>query len=303
MTPKIRAGAPTIGDYQKSFSRKIKDYQQHTSIKSSTTAHPLISIITVVFNGGETLQRTIDSVKKQTYKNIEYMIIDGGSTDNTLEVVEANSEYVSFWVSEKDGGIYDAMNKGISIAKGDIIGIINADDYYEPDAVEQVVRAYNENGGDILHGDIKYIRNDKVLFCLKPVVHLTKWSFKRMPVNHPSAFITKAAYENIGLYDKSFKIAGDWDFCLRAFLQNRKFVYIPTTIASFTLEGVSIKQAEKGIREIYETLRERQLFKRPVLEGLFYFELLKVTVKKQESNVVVHTILSVIRKFKKRTVV
>lgn len=304
MKPKTSLESPTIGDYQKMYSPKIKDYDLKIDAGIGTSPQqPLVSIVTVVYNGGQTLQKTIDSVKGQTYSNIEYLIIDGGSTDNTLKVIKSNNDCVSFWVSEKDHGIYDAMNKGVSIAKGEIIGIINADDYYEPDAVEKVVEAYKEKAGDILHGDIKYIKGEKMLFKLKPVIDLSIWSFKRMPINHPSAFVTKAAYREIGLYNRDYKIAGDWDFCLRAYLQKKKFVYIPSTIASFTLEGISIKQAEKGIEEIYAKLKERRLIKRPLLDMMYYFELLKISVKKQDDNVVVQKFLAVLRKYKKRTVV
>ena len=104
--------------------------------KISLPNKPLITIITVVFNGDKYLQETIDSIKKQNYKNYEYIIIDGGSTDKTLQIIKNNSSMIDYWISEKDEGIYDAFNKGLNLAKGDYIGIINSDDTYEANTLE-----------------------------------------------------------------------------------------------------------------------------------------------------------------------
>lgn len=106
---------------------------------------PLISIITVVYNGEKYLEQTIQSVINQTYKNIEYIVIDGGSTDGTLDIIKKYEEHISYWVSESDKGLYDAMNKGIGVAKGELIGMINSDDWYELEAVEIMAEAYKNN--------------------------------------------------------------------------------------------------------------------------------------------------------------
>jgi len=106
---------------------------------------PLVSIITVVLNGRKTIEQTILSVRNQSYANIEYIIIDGGSTDGTINIIEKYSEGVDFWISESDNGLYDAMNKGIGYANGELIGLLNSDDYYESDAVSRVIEAYKSN--------------------------------------------------------------------------------------------------------------------------------------------------------------
>ena len=291
----------TIRRYQERFSPALKDRIKNRKQNSKNT-EPFVSVITVVFNGEKTLQKTIDSVKSQSYKNIEYIIVDGGSTDGTLEILENNTETISLWISEKDAGIYDAMNKGISIAKGELIGIINADDFYHSWTVEEVVKRYLETNGEILHGNADYLLNDEVLFTFQPALNLTIRSFTEMPLIHASTFITRRIYEETGLYDTSYKIAADWDLVLRAFLKKKKFVYIPKTLASFSVGGISTVQAEKGTKEIFSTLKRLKLIKRPLLDFFYFTELLKRSIKKydNDNNVLVKKLFSKLRKFKKR---
>ena len=152
----------------------------------------LVSIITVVYNGEKYLEQTINSVIKQTYNHIEYIIIDGGSTDNTIEIIQAHHAHITYFVSEPDGGLYDAMNKGISVAKGSLIGMINSDDWYELNTVELMVAAYKENPQkSIFHSDrydVFYGGNRKIR---KFNPSLYKFLFYGMTYNHPSMFITK----------------------------------------------------------------------------------------------------------------
>lgn len=303
MTLKNNNTVSKIADYQKSFSSEIRNYILKTEQENSTAFKPLVSIITVVFNGGETLQKTIDSIKEQTYKNIEYIIIDGGSTDNTLDIIKSNDEWVSFWISEKDSGIYDAMNKGISIAKGDLIGILNADDFYKSDTVENVVDSFLESKGDIFHGDALFLKGNEVLFTLQPASNLSIHSFKEMPLNHVATFIPKTVYQELGLYDTSYKIAADWEFVLRAFLNKKRFVYIPKTLTYFSLEGISTTQAKVGTKEIFSTLKRRQLIKRPLLDILYIIELLKREVKRYDNNAFTKMLFSALRKYKKRVLI
>lgn len=125
-----------------------------------------VSIITVVYNGVKNIEQTIKSVLHQTYSNIEYIVIDGGSTDGSLDIIKKYSDSISYWVSEADKGIYDAMNKGISKATGDLIGIINSDDWYEPDAIMNMVTAYEEN--TVLYGIIRTICNENEVSLYAP---------------------------------------------------------------------------------------------------------------------------------------
>ncbi len=118
---------------------------------------PKVSIITVVYNGIAHLEQTIQSVLNQTYDNVEYIIIDGGSTDGTVELIKKYEESIAYWVSESDGGIYDAMNKGISNATGEIVGLINADDWYETGTIEKVVETFQNSEVDVVHGSMEII--------------------------------------------------------------------------------------------------------------------------------------------------
>ena len=123
-----------------------------------------VSIITVVFNGIRTIEQTIKSVLNQSYKNIEYIIIDGGSTDGTLDIIRKYENYLSYIISEPDHGIYDAMNKGIQKSTGDIVGIINSDDWYEVNTVSQVVERFESFAVDLVYGDINFIgKNGEII--------------------------------------------------------------------------------------------------------------------------------------------
>ena len=169
-----------------------------------------VTIITVCYNSELTIKRTIKSVLNQTYKNIEYIIVDGKSQDNTLHIVK---KYEPLFggrmkiISEPDNGIYDAMNKGIRSATGKLVGIINSDDFYENDAVEKIVKHYTNECYLILYGMVRVIEDGK-----ESAIHFFSHDFlrKRM-IAHPACFITKAIYSEIQLYDTKYVSAADFD--------------------------------------------------------------------------------------------
>lgn len=199
----------------------------------------LVSIITVCYNSEKTIRRTIESVYKQTYENIEYIIIDGNSTDSTMQIV---NEYKPIFgerlkvVSEPDKGIYDAMNKGINLSNGTIIGIINSDDYYEKNAVELVVRNMSSEKYQFIYGMLRFIRDNKVNY-----ISLVTPNFLELrPMNHPSCFVSKAIYEDYGMFDLQYKYAADYDFCYRLKnIQEIKFIPVYEILANFTEGGAS----------------------------------------------------------------
>ena len=205
--------------------------------KRSETNLPLVSIITVVYNGAKHIKQTINSVLNQSYKNIEYIIIDGGSTDNTVEIIKRYEEKIDYWQSKKDNGIYFAMNKGISLAKGELIGIINADDFYLPDTISKILEEHKIHNSDIYHGDMQYVSEDgNLLSTAKP--DITKMN--EMPaIFHPTCFVKRTVYDKAGLFDEQYKISADYDFLLRCLKQNFKFSYIPQTLTCFRLGGMS----------------------------------------------------------------
>jgi glycosyltransferase involved in cell wall biosynthesis len=201
-----------------------------------------VSIITVCFNSEKTIEDTMKSVESQTYPNIEYIVIDGNSQDCTNEIVSKYRDVVSVHVSEPDNGLYDAMNKGIKLATGDIVGVLNSDDILATDnTIQALVWAIGNSDG--VYGDVGfYSEND---FSDKKRHYSSKW-FKKakfargmMPA-HPSFYVRKECYERAGFYRTDFKIASDFDMLLRIFtLPNTSFTYLEEEIVKMRLGGVS----------------------------------------------------------------
>lgn len=209
----------------------------------------LVSIITVCYNSEKTIEQTVKSVLNQTYKNYEYVIIDGKSTDATLEILkryEPLFEGKMKIISESDRGIYDAMNKGIEEAHGELIGIINSDDYYENNAIELMVTEYMMCDIDdvVLYGfqrNIKDNREESV------VLYHHEFLDKQM-ITHPTCFVTKAIYEKYGFFNTKYKSSADYEFMLRLY-HHGKICFKPVyeIITNFRLGGMSSSQ--KGYRE------------------------------------------------------
>lgn len=211
--------------------------------------YPLISIITITYNSAKTLERTILSVKNQSYKNIEYIIIDGGSNDGTLDIINKYNSYISKWTSEPDKGIYDAMNKGVLLSSGEIIGTLNSDDWLNSDSIKIISELYLQTNFEIFAGAIQLwnkLEKDKIIFSS------TKYLKKYMSINHPTTYITKKTYENYGLYSTKYKIASDYDFILRLFLCKTNFIVSDIIISNMSLGGVSDSKWKLGLKESLE---------------------------------------------------
>lgn len=231
-----------------------------TSVKS--TEHPMISIITVVFNNQLSLAATIQSVIEQSYQNVEYIIIDGGSTDGTVEIIKQYESYLSCWISESDRGIYDAMNKGVALAQGEIIGILNSGDRYTENALQQVAQLYEENRLEqliITGAMIRFDPETKVEFVQRrqqsDLTQKINWG---MPINHPATFVTKSVYQTVGNFNPEFKIVGDYDLIYRAYhTETVKFVFTDSVLALMSMGGISEKLSGVGIR-VREAMQVRQ---------------------------------------------
>jgi glycosyltransferase involved in cell wall biosynthesis len=209
-------------------------------LNNKITMQPLVSIITVVYNGEKYLEQTINSVVNQTYKNIEYIIIDGGSTDGTHQIVEEYNDHISYFVSEPDNGLYDAMNKGISAANGELIGMINSDDWYELNAVEIMVNAYIANPDKtIFHADRYDVDDDGNKKIKKFNPSNFKFKYYGMTYNHPSMFITKSEYV-IHRYNTNLRSLSDYQFVLETFMRDRGvFCYLNKALVNYRLDGIS----------------------------------------------------------------
>ena len=199
----------------------------------------LVSIITVAYNSEKTIRRTIESVLNQTYKNVEYIIIDGKSTDNTINIVKEYEDRFAGrmrWISEPDKGIYDAMNKGIKLSSGELVGILNSDDYYELDAVENMVNALGSEKYQILYGFMRTLRNGEEY----SIAIRTHKDLRNGMISHPTCFVTKKLYDDFGMYDTRYKSVADYDFMLRMF-DNKDVVFRPVykLITNFEQGGMS----------------------------------------------------------------
>jgi len=221
-----------------------------------------ISIVTVCFNSEKTIEDTIKSVISQTYfPFVEYVIIDGLSCDRTLELINKYSKHLKFVVSERDMGIYDAMNKGIQAANGDVIGILNSDDlYFDQYVLEEVAKSFDQDKDlDFLYGDIVYVKQVDTSKIVR------KWVSKRyfpkffdygnVPP-HPALFIRKRVIEKVGLFNLDFKFAADYEYMLRLFKKyNFNTKYINRFIVKMRLGGAtnkSLRNIFKGNVEIYK---------------------------------------------------
>jgi glycosyltransferase involved in cell wall biosynthesis len=205
----------------------------------SSSPKPLVSLITVVYNGFRHIEQAIQSVISQTYKNIEYLIIDGGSTDGTLEIIKQYDDAIDYWVSEKDTGIYNAMNKGICLCHGEIIGLLNSDDFYFQTSIEEVVRSYNVFGEGIYYGkQMNFIEYEDYCYFTIASPELAKM-FEKPSIFHPACFVHKEVYKRVGLFDETYKVISDYDFLLKALEEEVPFFQIEPVLTGFRSGGAS----------------------------------------------------------------
>lgn len=223
----------------------------------------MISIITATFNSAKTLKDTIQSVLRQTNKDFEYLIIDGGSTDETIDIVKSyESEFSGRLklVSEKDQGIYDAMNKGIKMASGDVVGILNSDDYFTSDDILQTVdNAFKSHEIDAIYGDIHFIRDgapDKCVRYYSSRMFSPFWlRFGFMPA-HPSFYCKREVFEKAGLYSLDYKIGADYEMMVRLFKRHKiKSLYANKDFVTMRTGGASNNNVRSRLTLIEEDVK------------------------------------------------
>lgn len=244
------------------------------------SSFPKFTIVTIAYNCADTISRTIESVLKQDYKNVEYLIIDGASSDGTAKVAEKYKEafekkgYSYIISSEPDKGIYDAMNKGIKKASGEIIGILNAGDWYKNETISFVAKTYAETRFDYFYGDIKLVKKNGKSFVKhsRPDKHPSSRHW-----NHPSSFVTKKTYEELGTF-KGAGIHDDFDFFLRVRRAGKKLVIRNKVLANFALGGTS---NEKSFKKCKERCMDRyKCYKENGYSSLYLIECLEIEVVK-----------------------
>ncbi|MDD3138152.1 MAG: glycosyltransferase family 2 protein [Lachnospiraceae bacterium] len=210
-----------------------------------------VSIVTVSYNAVATIEQTIQSVINQTYDNIEYIVIDGGSTDGTVDIIKKYADRIDYWISEPDKGIYDAMNKGINQASGSIIGMINSDDWYDLRTIENVEKYFESHDDiDVIHGDIIRVKRDGSLVNRCSPFFTGEDIWHEMTVYHPTCFLCKNVYEKYGNYSLEYKIAGDYELFLRLYIKGVVFTYLKDDIVYFREDGVSGVSNTLAIREV-----------------------------------------------------
>lgn len=206
-----------------------------------------VSIITVCLNSEKTIEKTILSVLAQECEELEYIIIDGKSTDGTLEIVKKYEERISVVVSEPDAGLYDAMNKGIAYATGDVIGIINSDDWYEPDAVKTVLDIFKNSNAEVVYGQMNLIDGDRKVRVFIPE-DIEKLRYK-MVLTHPTVFIRRDVYSRYGGFDIKYKVCADYELLLRLYTKNVCFQYVERVLANFRTNGISSQMSMNTVND------------------------------------------------------
>ncbi len=232
--------------------------------RESMSGSPLVSIITVCRNAEATLPVAMESVLRQTYRRLQYIIIDGSSTDGTVKVIRSYEKTFKgrlIWSSGPDAGIYDAMNKGIKHATGSLIGILNADDWYEPRAIEHVVRSYRSHGEGVHYGILR-VHHQGQIETLKAVT--PDFLFQDV-VGHPAYFVSKAIYGAHGVFDLQYRLAADYELMLRFHHSGVPFFLIEEVLANYQQGGASSIGGSDNLREYYRIrhrygyLTDRQL--------------------------------------------
>ncbi|MBD1846004.1 glycosyltransferase [Cyanobacteria bacterium FACHB-63] len=203
-----------------------------------------VSIITVTYNAGATIRDTIESVLAQDYPNVEHIIVDGASSDNTVEIVQSYGDRIAQFISEPDRGMYDGMNKGIKLATGDVVAILNADDFYvDSRVISTIVEQFEQHQVDSVFGDLVYVKHDNpdkiVRYYSSASFHPGKFAYGWMPA-HPTFVVKRWAFDRYGYFKTDYKIAADYELLIR-FLAIHKlsYHYLPQVLVKMRTGGAS----------------------------------------------------------------
>jgi glycosyltransferase involved in cell wall biosynthesis len=250
-----------------------------------------ISIVTVVWNNEKTVKNAIDSVLSQTYKDVEYIVVDGASTDGTVDIVKSYGESISKFISEPDKGIYDAMNKGVKLATGEIIGILNSDDFYSSNSILETIVSNFLDEIDAVYGDLTYVDSidtSKVIRYWKSQKYKKGLFQKGWHPAHPTFFVKRELYEKYGIFNLEFKIASDYELMLR-FIEKHgvKTEYIPKIIVNMRVGGTSnssIKNIAISNYEVYKSWKINGLKISPMIALIKPFSKIKQLFLREKSE-------------------
>ncbi|MET0117871.1 MAG: glycosyltransferase family 2 protein [Sedimenticola sp.] len=243
-------------------------------------ASPLVTIITAVFNNASSVEDSLRSVLSQSYPNIEYIVVDGGSTDGTVDVVRGYQDEIDRFVSEPDEGIYDALNKGIRMSEGDVIGILHSDDLFcDENVVQDVMDRITSSEADICFSDLVIVDKSSNKIVRYYMAHyFRRWLFRCgwMPP-HPTCFIKRELYERFGLYTTRFSVAGDFDFLVRVFFgADIKWAYLDRVTVKMHVGGISnsgFASKRTIANEISASLRDNNVW------SLSFFQVIRYLIR------------------------
>lgn len=268
----LKVSAPELINFNADGGLRKKN-----QFKTDLPNKPLVSIITVVFNGKSTLEGTILSVLNQVYDNIEYIIIDGGSVDGTIELLKKYDDAIDYWISEKDKGIYDAMNKGIKFASGKYIGLLNADDFFSSsNSIADIVYELESSSVEAVFSCLNIIDKNKINKVLRHY-RVSKfkpfyWRIGIMPP-HPTFYCKKNIYEKYGLYKDNYRMAADYEMMVRLFIkENVTWKFFDKVTVNMRAGGASNNGMKGQIKQNIEIVRACQ-------ENGFYTNILIVALK------------------------
>lgn len=242
-----------------------------------------VSIVTVCFNSAAFIEDAFLSVFSQTYDDIEYIVIDGGSADGTVDIIKKYADKIAYWCSEPDKGISDAFNKGLARCRGDIIGILNADDRYTPRAAETAVKVLTENpAAGFVFGDAQMcdLAGEPLFRWQGDAGYAFSITYDMPSIPHPTVFVRKAVYEEHGGFDTGYKTAMDYELLLRITLKGVRGIYIPAILAEMRLGGESDRNYKRAYREVL-SISVRYGYPRLPAWGWFCYKLVKSFVRRK----------------------
>lgn len=216
-----------------------------------------LSIITIVYNGDIYIEETVKSVVLQKNDSIQYIVIDGGSSDNTLMLLNKYRASIDVFISEPDSGIYNAINKGISYAEGKYVALLHCGDYYEQNSLAKISKAAQLNDASVIYSDIFIIEKvaENIIKRKQNPNHLMLKS--KMSIFHPSTLVLNSIYRNYGVYSEKYILASDYDFLLKLFIANVDFLYLPLSYVNFRNDGISSKMKSLSIKENFDIRLKR----------------------------------------------
>lgn len=247
---------PSIDDYVARLTRAARHAGKHSPARPRPLGRSgVVTVVTAALNSVRTINRTIDSVASQTYPLVEYIVIDGGSTDGTVDTLESRGNVIDLWLSEPDNGISDAFNKGIALATGEYVALVNADDWLEPTHLALAVNSLAETGADFVYGDLIFhpIDEQPPFMFVGEVDYYRRLEHAMPCINHPTVVCRRSVYETHGLFDTGLRAAMDYEWLLRGYRAGVRGAYVPGMASHMSMEGVSHRNYARGLKEVYAT--------------------------------------------------